>query len=411
MNEKSEQIDSRLNVLIDSDQPLSPRNLEETILFTLLDGKAISSKVSIEGKLFPFIAYTSSADDKHKHALLPAAVTFLGGHGNHPIFKKRIQLKEWFKPVHNELTRQGYKVHFLGVYHYNDNIVFVDFATETYMKRKMHNSSAFVYVNDLFRAMKDGIAVRVDLHGNTITTIRRNCFKSYLDDAMKSGGDNELLDVFSNFNKCLPFLRWIQGDSAIKEMHLAKWPKWKETEWPGWYLEFKFASYLNQERVSSVVYLGNAGKKKGALDFDLLFPVQKFYGDLKASDISKKVSPGNDKESLFAAIDKCDRFWYVIYEHETVKDKECGNLLTRFRYDYLLSIGDAAKSPLSYAARMKNRINFKSMMILELNRANCGDLLSAFHQGRQPDGGARAEKVLINKRNVENYQVFHYEAE
>ena len=50
------------------------------------------------------------------------------------------------------------------------------------------------------------------------------------------------------------------------------------------------------------------------------------------------------------------------------------------------------------------------LMTLELNRANCGKLLSTFHQGRQPDGGARAEKVLINKRNVENYQVLHYEA-
>ena len=138
--------------------------------------------------------------------------------------------------------------------------------------------------------------------------------------------------------------------------------------------------------------------------------MQKFYGDLKASDISKEESPGNDRESLFAAIDQSDRFWYVIYEHETVKDKDCGNQLTQFRYGYLLSVGDKAKSPLSYAARMKNRVNFKRMMILELNRANCGDLLSAFHQGHQPNGGARAEKVLINKRNVENYQVFHYEA-
>ena len=69
-----------------------------------------------------------------------------------------------------------------------------------------------------------------------------------------------------------------------------------------------------------------------------------------------------------------------------------------------------AKSPMSYADKMKNRVNFRKMMILELNRANCGELLSEFHQGHQPDGSPRAPKVKINKRNVENYQVYHYEA-
>ena len=111
-----------------------------------------------------------------------------------------------------------------------------------------------------------------------------------------------------------------------------------------------------------------------------------------------------------AAIDRCDRFWYVIYEHDTVKDRDCGNEITKFRYQFMVSLNDPkAKDPLSYASRMKSKVNFRRMMILELNRANCGELLAAFHQGHQPDGTARAEKVLINKRNVENYQVFHYE--
>jgi len=196
----------------------------------------------------------------------------------------------------------------------------------------------------------------------------------------------------------------------LMKMLRAKWPKWRETEWPGWYLEFKFATFLAHHNVKTVVYQGNESKKKDNLDFDLLFPVHKFYGDLKASDIAKKESPGNDKESVLTAIDRCDRFWYVIYEHDTVKDKDCGNEVTKFRYEFLLRLDGTAKSPFSYASRMKNKVNFRKMMIIELNRANCGELLSAFHQGHQPDGGARTEKVLINKRNVENYQVFHYEA-
>jgi len=408
MNEKSEQIDSRLNVEVARDQPLSPAKLDAAIISALSSGAAKRTSVKVDGKDYSFIACSSSPKN---HALLSAAVTFLGGNGNHPIFKKRIQLKSWFKPVCRELTKQGYHVHFLGVYHYEGNIVFVDFATETYMQRKMHNSSAFVYVNDLFRAMKDGVATRIDLHGNQITTIRRNTFAEYLAGKGATLSDSVLFDTFRDFNGEMPFANWIRGDSAIKEMQQNKWPKWRETEWPGWYLEFKFATFLAQHKVKTIIYQGNESKKKGNLDFDLLFPIHKFYGDLKSSDIGEKHSPGNDKDNLMAAIDRCDRFWYVIYEHETVKDKDCGNEITRFRYEFMVSLNDSkAKDPLSYASRMKNKVNFRRMMILELNRANCGDLLSAFHQGHQPDGGARAEKVLINKRNVENYQVFHYEA-
>ena len=405
MNEKSEQIDSRLNILVDDDQPLSPSELDEAIISALPSAKTV--KVKMCGKEYSFISFSDSTS---KHAILSAAVTFLGGNGNHPIFKKRIQLKRWFKPIHIKLSDQGYKVHFLGVYHYEGNIVFVDFATGTYMQRKMNNSSAFVYVNDIFRAMKDGVATRIDLHGNQITTIRRNAFANYLLGVKTGLSDSVLFETFRNFNSEMPFMSWITGDFAIKEMHQNQWPKWRETEWPGWYLEFKFSSFLRRIESSVIVYQGNESKKKGSLDFDLLFPLHKFYGDLKASDIKKKDSPGNDRESVFAAIDKCDRFWYVIYEHETVKDKDCGNRITKFRYEYLVSVDGSAKSPMSYASRMKNKVNFKRMMILELNRANCGELLSEFHQGHQPDGASRAEKVLINKRNVENYQVFHYEA-
>ena len=411
MNEKSEQIDSRLNILLDGDQPLSPRELDNHLMAVLnaqQEGSAHLSLVSIADKEARFVAYDVQGGSKH--ALLTSAVTFLGGNGNHPIFKKRIQLKSWYKPASAALKRAGYEVHFLGVYHYEDNLVFVDFGTETYLKRKMHNSSAFVYVNDLFRAMKDGVATRIDLHGNSITTIRRDKLAQYLNGITSASNTGDLIDVFATFNGYMPFKKWIKGQDAVRVMQENAWTKWRETEWPGWFLEFKFASFLTERSVRTVVYQGNASKKADALDFDLLFPVHKFYGDLKASDIDKKESPGNDLESLMEAIDRCDRFWYVIYEHETVKDKTCGNAMTKFRYDFLLAIDGSAKSPLSYAARMKNRVNFKKMMILELNRANCGELLSSFHQGHQPDGKKRAEKVLINKHNVENYQVFHYEA-
>ncbi len=408
MNEKSRQIDSMLNMPLDYDQPLSPARINAAIRSALPIGQCRQRTLTIGNTKYGFVEFSFSTE---KHAFLSAAVTFLGGNGKHPIFKKRIQLKSWFKPAYRELSSNGYLVHFFGVYHYEGNFVFVDFGTETYMKRKMHNSSAFVYVNDLFRAMKDGVATRIDLHGNRITTIRKNALLGYLSGNRQPVSDARLFSIFDAFNHCMTFMDWIKGESAITEMQRANWSKWRETEWPGWYLEYKFATFLAQYKVVEVVYQGNESKKQGELDFDLIFPLHKFYGDLKASDIKKKDSPGNDKDNLFEAIDKFDRFWYVIYEHDTIKDKDCGNSVTKFRYNFLISLHDpTAKSPLSYAGRMKNRVNFRRMMILELNRANCGELLSLFNQGHQPSGEARAQKVLINKRNVENYQVFHYEA-
>ena len=50
-----------------------------------------------------------------------------------------------------------------------------------------------------------------------------------------------------------------------------------------------------------------------------------FYGDLKASDLKKKEAPGNDQTNTLDAISKHGRLWYIIYEHDTIKDKDKGN--------------------------------------------------------------------------------------
>ena len=412
MNEKSEQIDARLNILIDNDQPLSPEGLERSVICSLKgcqDGTVCLCVEKSGEQKHKYISFES--ESKGMHAFLTAAVTFLGGNGNHPIFKKRIQLKQWYKPMYYVLRKAGYMPHFLGVYHYNGNIIFVDFMPDTYLHRKMHNSSAFVYVNDLFRAMKDGVAVREDLHGNIIKTIRFDKLLEFLSkDSVKNSSDALLIERFMQFNREMPFNQWLKASSAISEMHDANWSKWRETEWAGWFLEYRFCTFLKRNNIKEIIYYANSGKRKDLLDFDLLFPLQKFYGDLKASDSKERTSPGNDQKNLTNAINRYDRFWYIIYEHDTIKDRDKGNEMTQFRYKYLISLDDkTAKSPLSYATRMKHSVNFRRMMILELNRANCGEILSVFNQGRQPDGKTRAVKFLINKRNVENYQVFHYE--
>ena len=159
------------------------------------------------------------------------------------------------------------------------------------------------------------------------------------------------------------------------------------------------------------MYKGDSSKSKSMWEFDLdlFFPQHKFYGDLKASDCNKSEAPGNDKSTVASAISRYGRLWYIIYEHDTVKDNVCDGEVCKIRYELLLADpAGKAKSPDSYISRMKNRVKFCRMMILELNRANCNEILKDFHQGQQPDGSERATKVLVNKKTVENFQIFHY---
>ena len=409
MNEFSQQIDSALNICVDSDQPLKGKVLKET--FLKLVGNCSNCIVGSDSVDPRIIAVDLPNGIKHRFCL--AAVTFLGGNGNHPLYKKRIQLKDWYKDAYFRLTAQGYKVHFTGIYHYKKNIVLVDFLPETYVTRKMHNSSAFVYINDLFRAMQDGIAYREDFHGNTIVTVRSNELSNYLCDknVVSLRNNNELVKIFADFNIVMPFNQWLKGGEIINKMRLAQWSKWRETEWAGWYLEFEFCSYLQSHGIKNILYRGNTLKNDALWEFDLdlFFPKHKFYGDLKASDSEQNAAPGNDKNTVASAISRYGRLWYVIYEHDTIKDKDCGGEVCKIRYELLLQDPTStAKSPDSYISRMKNCVNFRRMMILELNRANCSDILMDFHQGQQPDGSSRSLKVLINKKNVENYQIFHY---
>jgi hypothetical protein len=159
-------------------------------------------------------------------------------------------------------------------------------------------------------------------------------------------------------------------------------------------------------------YVGSSLKREGDLDFDIRFDEEDFYGDLKASDISKTETPGNDQKNLIECIYRFDKFWYVIYEHETIKDSETLNYeATRARNRYIRSVDPTYdKDELSYHERMKSKVRFVKMSIVELNRINFREVLTDFHQGHQPDGSPRALKFNINKKVLDNdnFVVFRY---
>ena len=404
-NIKSEQIRSDLSLELDYDQHLSTSAMIKSLENLL--GKENCSIEKYDNK--KLLCYHH--EDK-KEVLLLASVTYMGGNGQHPIFKKRMQLKNWYKDVVlSYKSDPKANVRFIGVYHYQNNIVFVEALKDSYMKKKMNSSAAHIYTNDLFQAMKEGFFVREDRNKNKIASIKYIKFKEYLNGTLKSSNE-DLLEIFQRFNAKFEFGNWLKASKAIPEMHNAGWNKWKETEWPGWFLEYRFDTFLkNNNLEDKILYIGSSHKKDGELDFDLWFDSDKFYGDLKASDIEKKEAPGNDQTNFLECINKYDKFWYVIYEHNTIKDSEENNYeATRFRTNYIKDNNEWPTNKvwdeLSYYKRMKNSVQFIKMYIIELNRINFRIALNDFNQGRQPNGGPRKPKFKITKNNIDNFIIF-----
>lgn len=396
MNKNSEQLSSDLSLHIAQDEPLRNNKLLNTVIECI--GSDICKTKKILGKKVIVVG-----DNK---ILLTKAVTYLGN--PHPIFKKRMQLPTWYKDFAKLIKDSNFKyeIYLLGVYHYKGNIIFVNFDKEKYLNRTMHNSSAHIYINDLFQAMKYGVFKKIDANGNKITTIRRNKIRGYLLGEFTS--KYNLFDLFKQFNNGFSFGEWLYALDIIKEMHENAWSKWQETEWAGWFLEYKFNKFTIDNNITSKMkYISQ--KKQGQLDFDIYFEEDNFYGDLKASDISKKETPANDKDNLIECIYQHDRFWYIIYEHETIKDTDKNGEAAADRVRYIKSIDSTFDKPeTSYASRMKHSVKFMKMCIIELNRINFRNVLSDFNQGRQPNGDSRKVKFKINKNNIENFIVFRY---
>ncbi len=397
MNKDSEQIRPDLSLEVAQDQTLTPKQQQDALIRFL--GKEHCKVQEIAGKrVFSYI------NNGKKYILLHRAVSYLGN--PHSIFKKRVQLPHWYKEYCEEIREKKlpYDVRFIGVYHYKGLIVFVDFIKDTYLNKIVHNSSAHIYINDLFQALTNGVFHKEDMFGNHIYAIHGSKLASYL--TGKETGQNILFSLFERFNKGFTFGQWLKVLPTVKEMEKANWPEWRQTEWPGWYLEYKFNQFtINNVTSPHIIYTGqsNKGKHVDKFDFDIWFKKAQFYGDLKSSDITAKEAPGNDQTTFIECINMFGRFWYVIYEHETKKDSEDKGYKEVRAYNHYMK-----KDELSYAKRLKTGVKFVKMTILELNRINFREALSEFNQGHQPDGSARNPKFMIKKKDIDQFVVFRY---
>lgn len=338
--------------------------------------------------------------------ILRAQVTHLGRPW--PEFKKRIQIPNWWIDVHRRALRDGLTPRFIGVYHFRELTIFVDFDPSTYVRRKANNSAAHVATNDLFQAETLGQFSREDNNGNRLTSIRFDELANYL---LAGFTPDPHVDIFARFNAEFLTGTDLAALGAVKEMFAADWPDAFQGEWPGFYVEYRFDEFLQRGQHYNLVQFQKA-KGKGVYDYDLVFRnggALLFYGDLKSSDITRRESPGNDADDLTRCLREYGRFWYVLYEHETDHAREHGDVATVAWNDWKRSVGYRSRKeydPLSYSRRFKQTVRYVSMKILELHPANSHLVLREFRQGAQPGGAARALKVMINKKNIDNFLVY-----
>lgn len=397
-NRDSEQIRPDLSLDLAQDEVLTPKKQREAL--TRFLGEDNCKVQDILGRRV--FVYRKG---KKQYILLHRAVHYLGN--PHPTFKKRVQLPSWYKDFCIEASKNKlpYDIRFIGVYHYHGVVVFVDFLKDTYLTKIVHNSSAHIYINDLYQALTNGVFHKEDMFGNHIYVVRGNKLANYLDG--KEVGQNVLLSLFEQFNQGFTFGQWLKVLPTVKEMQQAEWPEWRQTEWPGWYLEYKFSQFtIDNKTAPLIVYTGQSNKAKGegVFDFDVCFKRHQFYGDLKASDIKSTEAPGNDQTAFVECINMYGRFWYIVYEHEVKKDSEESGYKDVKAYNRYMG----KKDEMSYATRLKTGVRFMKMTILELNRINFREALSEFNQGHQPDGSKRNPKFMIKKKDMDRFSIFRY---
>ncbi|GAB3781547.1 hypothetical protein [Nocardioides ungokensis] len=327
-------------------------------------------------------------------------------------FKKRIQIPRDWLDVWWRGEVDGLTVRFVGVYHYGETTIFVDFDPTTYVKRKANNSAAHVSTNDLFQAQTLGQFAREDKNGNRLTSVRADQFATYLLAGFEE--KNPHIEVFDRFSDEFLNGARIDGLTAVQEMHVANWPDKFQTEWAGFYVEFRLSRYINQHGLGDLVVV-QKDKRRGEFDYDLRLlnkGVLEHYGDLKASNIAISDSPGNDAADFFRCLEETGRFWYVIYEHQTWHGRDNDDVSTIAWNDWRRSAGHVGRSqvydPLSYAGRFKEAVRFVRVKILEVNQANIGIVLGDFQKDfKQADGVTpRKGKVMIKKKDIDNFLIY-----
>lgn len=372
-----EQIDKG-NIILDFDEKLSVKDIYNIL----------SENLEVENDKNPFICNI----DGVKITLLVKHITYLGN--PHKIFKKRIQISRgWQELLKNENT------FLLGVYKYKETIIFTYFDKENFIKRITNNSSAHTSTFDLLKAYENGSFTKKDIRGNLITTIRQDKIKNFLKSLIKKEDtySKEVL-LFEDFKRNLRHK--YHGKECYQEMIKANYSHKFQPEWVGFFLEYKFQNFLNNDISRKLICQYQSNKKKGTIDLDLNFN-DEYLGDLKAHSNDSGAILGNDTENVNKALELYGKLWYIVFNHNTEKDDKYDFEVTKF-----WNSTQKKQDLMSYHKKMKNNIIFTDFKILEINNYN-KQHLSAFNQGKNSNQKERKPKIKISNKVINNLLIYH----
>lgn len=172
--EKTNQVDKFGNIVVDNGEKI----IKKSMFCEILTSSGIDAKIeSIRLKDGISQKIIVAEENGKNYAFLISCVTYLGK--PHPIYKKRIQLRQWWKFGYDLLTELGYEVVILGTYKYGDNVVLIEFLIEKYENKKTNNSSVHLSSEDLQNAvLKNGIT-RFDRNKNQMNIFPQSRLKEY----------------------------------------------------------------------------------------------------------------------------------------------------------------------------------------------------------------------------------------
>ncbi|MCY4297827.1 MAG: hypothetical protein OXC61_00805 [Flavobacteriaceae bacterium] len=364
----------------------------------VLDHDTRIKKEEIQNFLFQDIQTTNTKNpytstlSSETIKLYTKQVTYLGH--PHPIYKKRIQIS-----VGWGFHLRDNNAFLIGLYKYEDTVLYVIFDKTNFVNRQTNNSSAHVSTLDLLNADTQGIFTKIDSRNNKITVTTREHIRNVL---IKLINKQNLLTkeicLFESFKQTL--FKEYNGIECYQKMINSNFRDKFQSEWFGFYVEFEFQGYLEENPKLKDICEYQKIKNQNSLDFDIIFK-KGFLGDLKTSSNKSLSILGNDKTAVLQAVDKYKRLWYILIKHDTTKDSECNYEVTQF-----WNKKQSKDNLMSYSKKMKNRVFLTELQILEITPFNV-IYLSDFKQGRQQSDSRRNMKIQIRKTAIDNFLIYY----
>ncbi|MBS3987367.1 MAG: hypothetical protein KGZ38_05345 [Erysipelothrix sp.] len=326
-------------------------------------------------------------------------VSYLGT--PHPFYKKRIQIPAWFLSEYEHYS-SNFPVFFLGIYKYQDNVVFVIFDNSKYLKNKANNSSAHIFTHDLRRATLEGYTYRKDIRGNILFAFNRNSISTFVSMFVTKTviSTPALYSEFEKFFQSLP-VEW-NGIECYMDMIEANFSRKYQPEWQSSYQEFMFEEAIKSKLVNEEIVSKHLNRGKDAIDLDLYFKPSDEYGDLKMHTIGSSAIIGNKTETILKCIENNRSVYYVVFEHTTKLDKDNDYTVTEF-WNCTRDKTDLR----SYSGRMKNSITLQNMLVLQINSENIRYLNADFQKDfTNSDGAGRTAKIAIPKKLINSFVVY-----